>query len=369
MIILRLAFKILLHDRARTLACLGGVAIAVCLVLVQRGIHVGSILSSSQVIEQSRADLWVFPAGMINFDATLPMSETTAYLVRSVPGVERVESLVVSFVDWKLSNGALHTVQMIGFDPQGELFRPWNVLVGDLRSLNADRTVFVDHGDCRKLDISGVGHVTEILRSRPVSMSARIVGMTENIRFLHSCPVVFTNIRNARAYCQLQERQASYLLVRTVPGWGPMRVRSAIKARVPFVECQTRADFGLRTREHWERRTGIGVILFATTALSVVGGVVAVGMLQYLSTMENLREYAVLKALRSPSGRVLGLIAAQGILIGLGGYAAAAGLSYLVRYFLDICLSIVVTTGMLHGVFVGAIAFCVGSARFAWACP
>jgi ABC-type antimicrobial peptide transport system permease subunit len=78
--------------------------------------------------------------------------------------------------------------------------------------------------------------------------------------------------------------------------------------------------------------------------------------------MENLREYAMLKALESPNGRVLGLIAAQGILIGLAGSAAGSRLSYLVRHFLDIWFSIVVTTGMLHEVFVGAIAFCVGSA-------
>jgi putative ABC transport system permease protein len=134
MLLLRLAIKILLHDRAKTLACLGGVAIAVCLVLVQQGIHHGSIVCTSQVIERSRADLWVFPAGVINFDATLPLSETTAYLVRSVPGVERVESLVVNFADFKLPNGAFQGVQVIGYDPQGALFCPWNVRVGDLRA-------------------------------------------------------------------------------------------------------------------------------------------------------------------------------------------------------------------------------------------
>jgi putative ABC transport system permease protein len=373
MILLRLAIKILRHDHAKALACLGGVAVAVCLVLVQQGIHHGSILCTSQVIEHSRADLWVFPVGVLNFDATLPLPDTTAYLVRSVPGVERVEPLVVNFADWRLPDGATDGVQMIGYDLQGELFRPWNVREGDLGELNADRTVFIDRGDCRKL-AAGIGSVTEIRRSRASSMGARVVGMTEGIQFLHSRPVVFTGIRNARAYCGLQERQASYLLVRTSPGWDPMAVRRAIESRVPLVECQTRAQFGARTREHWDRYTGIGVILFVTTAMSVIGGVVAVGMLQYLSTLENLREYAMLKALGSPNRRVVGLIAAQGMLMGLGGYVAGVALSYVVQHSLDFRLGIVVTAGMLQGVFAGAIVFCVGSAllcavRVLWTDP
>jgi putative ABC transport system permease protein len=129
-----------------------------------------------------------------------------------------------------------------------------------------------------------------------------------------------------------------------------------------FVGCRTRAEFGAQTREYWDRRTGIGVILLVTTAMSVIGGVVAVGMLQYLSTLENLREYAMLKALLSPNRRVVGLIAAQGMLVGLGGYVAGVALSYLVQHSLDFRLGIVVTAGMLQAAFVGAIGFCVGSA-------
>jgi putative ABC transport system permease protein len=371
--LLRLAIKILVHDRGKTLACLGGVAIAVWLVLVQQGIHHGSIACTSQVIERSRADLWVFPAGVINFDATLPLSETTTYLVRSVPGVERVESLVVSFADFKRPTGAFLGVQVIGYDPQGELFRPWNVRVGDLRALDADRTIFIDRGDRHKLHVS-VGQTSEIRRSPTSSMTARVVGMTEGIRFLHSCPVVFSNIRNARAYCAMPGNRASFLLVRTSPGWDPEWVRRTIASRVPAVECQTRAGFGARTREYWDRRTGIGVILLVTTVMSVVGGVVATGMLQYLSTLENLREYAMLKALGSPNRRVVGLIAAQGMLMGLGGYGVGVGLSYLVQHCLDAGLGIIVTAGMLYGVLAGTVLFCVGSAllcavRVLWTDP
>jgi hypothetical protein len=46
---------------------------------------------------------------------------------------------VVSFTDWKLPNGAFHGARMIGEDPQDELLRSWNVRVGDLPALNADR--------------------------------------------------------------------------------------------------------------------------------------------------------------------------------------------------------------------------------------
>jgi hypothetical protein len=55
-----------------------------------------------------------FPVGLVNSDATLPLSETTTHLMRSVPGVERVETLVVNVADRKPPNGAIRVAQMTG---------------------------------------------------------------------------------------------------------------------------------------------------------------------------------------------------------------------------------------------------------------
>ena len=364
MFVLKLAIKILLHDRTKTLACLAGVSFSVCLVMVQRGIQHGAIGSSSDAIEHSAADLWVLPRGTLNFDCSSRLPEGSEYLVRSMVGVERVETLVVTFSDWRLPTGGSQSVQVIGFEADGVLYRPWKVDRGDVEDLRADRAVFIDGNDCSRLHVDGVGAASEIGRGMIEPMQARIVGLTQGIRTLHSCPIVFTNVKNARAYSRFTERKSSFLLVRVADGCDANVVRTAVETHVPFVECLTQEEFGARTRKHWDQRTGIGVILTVTVLMSVFIGVGVLGMLQYLSTLEQIHEYAMLRALGTPNRRVVGLIAVQGLFLGVSGFGVGFGLTALTELGLNSRVNMVVTVAIMREVFFGSLLLSVGVSLF-----
>ncbi len=364
MFLLKLAIKILLHDCTKTLACLAGVSFSVCLVMVQRGIQHGAIGCSSDAIEHSAADLWVLPSGTLNFDSSLPLPEGAEYLVRSVAGVERVETLIVSFSDWRLPTGGMQAVQVIGFEADGVLFRPWKVDRGDVEDLRPDRTVFIDRNDRSRLHVDDVGAGSEIGSSMIDPMRARVVGLTQGIRTLHSCPIVFTNVKNARAYSHFTERKSSFLLVRVAAGCDANVVRKAVETHVSFVECLTQEEFGARTRKHWDERTGIGVILTVTALMSVFIGVGVLGMLQYLSTLEQIHEYAMLRALGTPNRRVVGLIAIQGLFLGVTGVAVGVGLTELTELGLNGRVNMVVTGAIMREVFFGSLLLSVGVSLF-----
>ena len=86
-------------------------------------------------------------------------------------------------------------IKMVGFDPDGELFRPQPLFQGDLEDIKQPYSIVVDQMDLTSLDIDGVGDTAEI-----GSFRAEVVGMTSGIRSIVSSPFVFTSLPNALAH-------------------------------------------------------------------------------------------------------------------------------------------------------------------------
>ncbi len=76
-----------------------GVAFAVTLVLVQVGLFLGLLDNATVTIEHIDADLWVTSRNTPNVDFAHAFPETRVQRVRSVPGVERADNLIVQFMN------------------------------------------------------------------------------------------------------------------------------------------------------------------------------------------------------------------------------------------------------------------------------
>jgi putative ABC transport system permease protein len=356
------SLKTLLHERAKSLAGLVGVAFAVCLALVQLGMYIGAMTSASAVIDRSTADLWVVPRGAQNFDFTDAMPEHLEYLVRSAQGVEKVERLVVVFGLWQLPTGGMESVEILGFDLDGELCKPWNVSVGDVRDLRRDRNIFIDGGDLKKLHVPGVGGSTEIYLLRSGAMKANIVGLTEKVKSFVASPMVMTSYKNALAFAQRRTGDFTYLLVKTSPGWDPQVVKANIMRGSERVEAYTKEEFAKKTQTYWDQTTGLGIALFASAALGILIGVGTVAMILYMSTIDHLGQYATLKALGVPNRRVIALVAAQALMVGFSGFAVGLVLALGAQQNLQKqALYVLLTPELVLGVFVATIVFCIGA--------
>src|SRR5260370_6812572 len=102
-----LARKNLLHDKLRFAITISGVAFAVTLVLVQIGLFLGILANATLTIERLPADLWVTSKNTPNVDFAHVFPESRLQRVRSVPGVEWADNLIVAFMTVALP-GAAH---------------------------------------------------------------------------------------------------------------------------------------------------------------------------------------------------------------------------------------------------------------------
>jgi len=125
-----LAVKTLLHDKIRFLITVSGVAFAVTLVLIQVGLFFGILDNSTITIRHLRADLWVTSKNSPNLDFVHQFPEQNLYRVRSTPGVERADNLILAFMQFQLPSGAEETAVVYGLEDFARWHFPWNVTAG-----------------------------------------------------------------------------------------------------------------------------------------------------------------------------------------------------------------------------------------------
>ncbi len=323
-----IAFRNLCHDRVRLTVTLTGIVFAVVLVTLQCGLFLGFITTISGVVDNSGADVWVASRGVKTFDIAMPMPESRYHEVLSVPGVAAAGRMVVDFAFWKKPGGGQESIEVVAFDTHKGMGGPWNLVRGNLRSLDAEDAVIMDQLYLDKLGVSQLGQEVEIVSSR-----ARVTGFTSGIRSFTTSPYVFTAYRNGHRYSRFDPAQVTYVLVKTQPGVSPEEVGKRIRERVANVDAFTTAEFSAKTRAYWMMSTGAGAALMLAAALGFVVGMVIVAQTLYATTMDHLAEFATLKAMGAPDAYITRILMLQACI--------SAGLGY--GLGIIICLLIVET--------------------------
>jgi putative ABC transport system permease protein len=353
-----LARRNLVYDRVRLAVTLTGIVFAVVLIVVELGLFVGFTVTTSNVIDNSGADLWVTSKHVPYIEMGVPFSERKMYQVEAVPGVKDAEKLILRWTQWKREDGQTESVQIVGFNPDKPLGGPWNLVEGDVADLKKPDAAIIDEIYKAKLGVQHAGQVFEINGYR-----ARIVGFTRGIRAFTTSPHVFTTFKNAQDYAGLRADQTTYVLVRVAPGAEVRQVRQDILNRVKDVDVFTSAEFSHMTRFYWMFTTGAGVAVLLAAALGLIVGFVVVAQTIYATTMDHLREYGTLKAMGAPNRYVYRVIMEQASISAVIGYALGMFVSvFVVRASQHGGAAIVLPWPMAIGIFFLTVTMCIGAA-------
>jgi putative ABC transport system permease protein len=348
----------LFHDKVRLAVTLTGIVFAVVLIVVELGLFVGFTVTTSNLIDNSGADLWVTSKHVPYVEQGVPFSERKLYQVRAVPGVAKAEKLITRWVEWKRPDGRQESVQVVGFDVDENLGRPWNLVQGRVEDLKRPDAIIMDEIYKQKLAVDHAEQLFEINGKR-----ARVVGFTQGIRAFTTSPYVFTTFKRAQEYANIPDDQTTYILVKLAPGANPEQVRHELLDRVKDVDVVTNREFSRMTQFYWMFTTGAGVAVLLAALLGLVVGFVVVAQTIYATTMDHLREFGTLKAMGAPNSYVYKVIIKQ------------AAISAVIGYFLGMIVSVFVVhasqkggaailmpTPMAIGMFFLTLFMCIGAA-------
>ena len=356
-LVFTLAFRNLFHDRLRFIATVIGIVFSIVLVTVQMGLYLGFGRMVTTMIDHASADLWVMPRGTKCFEDPSLLNARERYRALAINGVTEAIPVVIGFADWRMPGGAMTPVFVIGSDLRAGGLQPWDLVEGRIEALSSPKAIAVDRSYFDRLGISGIGATAEI-RQQPV----RVAAVTNGIRSFTTTPFVFMDVDRARAHTGVPAGKATYLIIRLSPDANIDHVRRQIVSSNTDVEVLSPAEFRERSRTFWLFGTGAGAALFAGALLGVIVGTVVVAQTLYASTKEHLNEFATLRAMGSSRRYIYNVIVWQALLSAVIGFSIAALVSdVVVRLTAATALPIVITSGLIGGLFLLTIVMCIGS--------
>jgi putative ABC transport system permease protein len=356
-LVFTLAFRNLFHDRLRFIATVIGIVFSIVLVTVQMGLYLGFGRMVTTMIDHASADLWVMPRGTKCFEDPSLLNARERYRALAIDGVADAIPVVIGFADWRMPGGAMTPVFVIGSDLRAGGLQPWDLVEGRIEALSSPKAIAVDRSYFDRLGISGIGATAEI-RQQPV----RVAAVTNGIRSFTTTPFVFMDVDRARAHTGVPSGKATYLIVRLNPDANLDQVRRQLVSSITDVEVLAPAEFRERSRTFWLFGTGAGAALFAGALLGVIVGTVVVAQTLYASTKEHLNEFATLRAMGSSRRYIYNVIVWQALLSAVIGFSIALLVSdVVVRLTAATALPIVITPGLIGGLFLLTIVMCIGS--------
>jgi putative ABC transport system permease protein len=366
-----LAIRYVLEDVPRLVASVAGIAFVVALVLMQAGIYSSFVRSTTLLVDESDAQIWVGARAMSYLEITLPIRYGWVARVRSIDGVAHAEPLVVRSAVRQSASGVLDYVRVIGFEPAGSSLHlgvPTSTFaamrLGDFAT---------DAAQLPLLDASGVG-ATGNIRGVP----ARVAALTHGTQPIVSPTFLYAPLASAVAWSPLSlgeimgggpaaDSPVSYILVRLRSPADAAAVRASIERALPGVRAFSRDEMAAITRTFWIRRTNIGFILALGAAFGAFVGALVVGQILYVSVNEHVREYAMLKAVGIADRALYGAIAWQAVTLAVLGYLPGLALCAIIVAIASATRGLQIGITPLDGLLAFAVALliCIGAALLA----
>jgi len=310
-----LAWRNLVHERPRFIVTLTGIVFSVVLMGIQLGLLIGFCLTTSGIIDNTDADIWITPKGTSNVDIAGLQATRWRQQALALPEVAAADLYLMQFSLWHKPSGGSEGVMLVGFNLATGRGGPWALEEGHMEDLQQDDAVIIDRLYADKLKVSKIGEIIEINSRR-----ARIVGFTHRIRTFTQTPYVFTTYRNALSFSRIPDDQTSYVLLKLKPGAELDKVVATLRAQMPMVDVWSKSEWTVRTRMYWMVTTGAGAALLLAAALGLIVGIVIVGQTLYASTVDRIAEYATLRAMGAPNKYLYSVILKQAMFSAVLGF-------------------------------------------------
>jgi len=316
---LTLARKNLFKEKARLAISIGGVAFAVTLIVLLRGLYLAYETKVGDYYESMDVNAWVLQQGSADLlfsYSVLP--EQMGDHLRDIYGVKDAIPYTARQVGFKI-DGRDVVLYVVGFNPRRDGPGPGPVDIVAGTSGISNKEIVVDRVFAKKYGV-GLGDVLDINDQK-----LKIAGISaggDMVVFQYG----FVTRWRARKLLEAQDIVTGFLLTYdrgASPGFIKDQVESMeLTASVKSLSQVIKAN----------RRVVNEGFLPVLGVLLVIGffiGVAVIGLTIYSAVLEHRREYGVLKAVGARTMQMLVVVAVQAIFSALAGYAVGIGVSML----------------------------------------
>ena len=321
--ILRIAYKLIVNDRAKFAALLVGVTFAVFLMIMMTSMFAGILGKASSTVTNVGAQVWVMDPGVNTVASSIPMPDYVLDAVRSIEGVRYAVPLYSGAALVKLRTGTYQAVTVIGLDDASLFGRP-RLVQGQIEDLYGENAfAVVRDSEFPKLGSPGMGTEFELNDHRAV-----IKGIAEvAVSGLFGIPTLYTTYNRAIQYIPSPRYTLSFVLVEPKSAAAVPAIQRAVKNM--GYQALTAEGFKDKIATFYKYQTGLGTNVLLMTVISFVVGLSISGQTFYTFILENLEKFGALKAIGARGGVLVAMILFQATFTSLTSYGLGIGLASL----------------------------------------
>jgi putative ABC transport system permease protein len=334
-----IALKMLMGDKGKYIGIVMGLTFASLIMTQQPAIFLGLMTRTfSFISDVGLPDIWVMDPKVQFVDDIKPMQDTELYRVRGISGVEWAMPMYKGLLKARLTDGTFQTCIVVGLDDATLIGGPPVMIKGSIEDLRRSDSIIVDvDGAGDKL---GKPSATPGAKPTPLKIGdslelndhrAIVVGIAKVSRTFQAQPVIYTTYSRAKNYAPRERKLLSFVLVKAKKGQDLSELTRRIKENTGLA-AYTRSEFMDVTYKYFMKNTGIPINFGMSVLLGFIVGAAIAGQTFYNFTLDNLRQFGVLKAMGTSNWVLLRMILLQAVLVGSIGYGMGVGLTAVFGY-------------------------------------
>ncbi len=318
--ILKLAYKLLVNDKAKFSALLVGNTFAVFGMMFATSMFIGVLHHSFSTVTNVGASIWVMDPAVQTVANTIGMPDYVLDTVRSMKGVKYAVPLYSGGALVKLADGTYQSVSVIGLDDISLFGRP-ELLEGKIEDIYAENGfVVVRDADFVKLGNPRLGSEFQLNDHRCV-----VVGIAKvPASGLFGIPTLYTTYNRAIQYIPSPRYTISYVLVEPKSTSDIKAIKNEVQS-LGYLAI-TQEEFMQRITNFYVFQTGMGTNILIMTVISFIVGLSISGQTFFTFILENLERFGALKAIGTRSRELVGMVLFQASFTALAGYGLGIGL-------------------------------------------
>lgn len=322
----------LLGNRSSCIGTIFGIFLATLLISQQSAIFLGLVGRSYRIVTDiAEPTIWVMDPSTESEDKlrSVPLGYLDA--VRSTSGVQWAVPLNFALLPAITPSGKFEICQLYGIDDATLIGAPVHMLKGSIHDLRREGAVIVDiysakgalakirHGKKIPLDL---GDSLEINGVRAV-----VVGLCKVTQGFYPQPIMFTSFSQFKQFTPQMADRMSYILAKTFPDRNIEEVAQLIDVN-SGLKALTRDQFKAKIRKFF-LETGILINFGLSVLLGVIIGFSISGQLFYIMTLDNIKYYALIKAVGGTNAMIFKMILFQAAIVGVVGYVLGTSVTVL----------------------------------------
>jgi putative ABC transport system permease protein len=308
-----IARRNLLADKVKLLVAVGGVTLAIVLIIVVHSLYQGVRRETDTFIHNLPGDIWIVQQGttdLVFSNSNLP--ETSASAARTVDGVRHVYALNGRLMAFEVDGREVRTyvmaLEFVGGagEPEGTEFVP------------EKGTIILDNTFAKQAKVSEGDELKFGEKSFTVA-DVRSIGNVLVTQFAFITPESFREVFNVNG-------SINYLLVTLDGGMSPDAAIGPLGEKVPGSTVYTTEHFAGRASE---KGTGDFLpIIRVILVISFIVGLAVLSLVIYSATIERAREYAIMKVIGASPLGLYRIVISQSMFIAVVGFGAGVGLAF-----------------------------------------